>query len=245
MKQFTIIFLLLFLSCDKENSNDCLQASGEIIQKEIIVENFDKILVNKRVELIISEGPQKVIIETGENLISDVLVEVIDGELILSNYNSCNFFREYNLTKIHVTSPNLTTIRNASEHKVSSKGIITYPSIYLRSSGEKRERLAVGDWHLNINNSKVRIWGNGISNFYLTGKTDNLNISFSDGDTRFEGQTFEAKHISVRQVSSNDILINPLESLTGSIHSVGDVISFNKPLIVDVDVQSDGKLIFK
>ena len=245
MKQFTIIFLLLFLSCDKENSNDCLQASGEIIQKEIIVENFDKILVNKRVELIISEGPQKVIIETGENLISDVLVEVIDGELILSNYNSCNFFREYNLTKIHVTSPNLTTIRNASEHKVSSKGIITYPSIYLISVGEKRERLAVGDWHLNINNSKVRIWGNGISNFYLTGKTDNLNISFSDGDTRFEGQTFEAKHIYVRQVSSNDILINPLESLTGSIHSVGDVISFNKPLIVDVDVQSDGKLIFK
>jgi hypothetical protein len=245
MKQFTIILLLLFISCDKENSNDCLQTAGKIIQKEISVDTFDKILVNKKVELIISQGPQKVIIETGENLISDVLAEVIEGELILSNYNTCNFFRDYGLTKIHVTSPNITTLRNASEYQVSSKGILTFPSIFLKSVGEKRERLAVGDWHLNIVNSKVRIWGNGIANFYITGKTDDLNISFSDGDTRFEGQNFEAQHISVRQVSSNDILINPIESLTGSIHSVGDVISFNKPPIIDVDVQSDGKLIFK
>jgi hypothetical protein len=75
--------------------------------------------------------------------------------------------------------------------------------------------------------------------------SNNLDVGFSDGDTRFEGKDFIVKNITVRNVSSNDVLIYPTEKLTGSIHSTGNVISYNKPPIVDVDVQSVGKLIFK
>ena len=68
----------------------------------------------------------KVIIESGENLLNDITAEVVDGELILKNYNSCNFVRKYDLTKVYVTSPNLNTIRNASELNVYSVGTLTY-----------------------------------------------------------------------------------------------------------------------
>ncbi|WP_457619204.1 head GIN domain-containing protein [Lutibacter sp.] len=237
---------ILLISCNKENVNNCLQTAGEIIQQEIVVDSFDKILVNKRVELIITDGPiQKVVIETGKNLLPDVEVKVENKQLILTNNNTCNFFRDYGLTKIHVTSPNINTIRNASEQRVISNGTLTYPLLYLRSSGEKKEFLATGDWYLTIENEKVIIWGNGVANFYINGSSNNLDIGFTDGDTRFEGENFIVQNIAVKNVSSNDIIIFPVESLTGSIHSVGDVISYNKPPIVDVEILSKGKLIFK
>ena len=241
-----ISFLVLIISCNNENASDCLQTSGKIVQQEIEVANFDKIVVHKKITLYITEGPtQKVIVESGKNLLNDITAKVIDGELVLKDYNSCNFFRDYGNTKVYVTSPNLKTIRNASELNIYSIGTLTYPSLYLRSSGEESNFLSVGDWHLTIENNDVRVWSNGVANFYIKGHTTNLDISFSDGDTRFEGKEFLAKNIKVSQVSSNDMVINPLESLTGTIHSVGNVISYNKPATVNVDVQSAGKLIFK
>lgn len=246
MKKLLYIISFLVLSCNSENSSDCLQTAGTITQQEIEVTTFDKILVHKQIELFIEEGPtQKVIIESGKNLLNDITAEVIDGELILTNYNSCNFFRDYNITKVYVTSPNINTIRNASELNVNSIGTLTYPSLYLRSSGEKSTYLAVGDWHLTIENTSVKVWSNGIATFYINGTTTNLDLSFSDGDTRFEGKEFIANNINVRQVSSNDMLIYPTESLTGTIHSIGNVISYNTPPVVTVDVQNRGELVFK
>ena len=99
---------------------------------------------------------------------------------------------------------------------------------------------------MNIENESVRVLGNHIAIFYMNGKTNNLDLTFSTGDMRFEGQSFEAQHIKIAQVSSNDMLVHPIKSLTGTIHSTGDVISYNKPATVDVEELSDyGKLIFK
>ena len=238
--------LITIFGCNNEDSGDCLQTAGTIIQQEIDVAPFTKILVNKKVALVINEGPiQKVIVETGENLMPDIEVQVVDNQIILTNHNSCNFFRDYGITKVYITSPNINEIRNASELNVTSEGVLMFPSLYLRSSGEKNTFLAVGDWHLTIKNNRVSIWSNGISTFYINGTTNSLDVGFSDGDTRFEGENFIAKNVTVRNVSSNDVLINPTESLKGSIHSVGNVISFNKPAIVEVDVLSKGQLIFK
>ncbi len=242
-----LLLLIFFYGCNNADGNDCFQTAGEIIQQEIEVESFKKIVIHERVGLVIEEGPvQKVVIETGSNLISDVTVEVINNELVVRNHNACNFVRDYGITKVLVTSPDINTIRNASERSVISKGILNYPSIYLRSSGEETNYLSIGDFHLNIENESVKIWGNGIANFYLEGTSNNLDLSFSDGNTRFHGKDFIVKDIIVRQVSANDMVVYPTESLTGSIHSTGDVISYNKPPIVDIDIQSDyGKLIFK
>lgn len=248
MQKITFYILITFFiaGCNSENASDCFQTAGNTIQQEVDVPSFQKIVVNKKIALFISEGPiQKVVIESGENLLNDITAEVVDNELILTDYNDCNFFRDYGLTKVYVTSPNINTIRNASELDVTSIGTLTYPSLYLRSSGEKSTYLAVGDWHLTIENNAVTIWSNGISTYFIKGSANRLDVGFSDGDTRFEGKDFIVKNITVRNVSSNDVLIYPTESLSGSIHSTGNVISYNKPPIVDVDVQSVGKLIFK
>lgn len=246
-KIFYIILSFLLLGCNSENANNCYQTAGAITQQEIEVSMFDKVIVHKRIKLIITQGnEQKVVIESGKNLLNDITAEVIGGELILTDYNTCNFFRESDLTTVYITAPNLTRIRNASEKNISATGTLTYSSIYLMSVGDKDKFLSVGDFHLNIENESVKIWSNGIAVFYLNGTTNNLDLNFSDGDTRFEGKDFISQYVTVKNVSSNDVIVNPIESLKGSIHSTGDLISYNKPPVVEVDVLNDyGTLIFK
>ena len=67
--------LLAITGCDSEDAPDCFKTAGTIIQEEITVANFDKILIYEGVELIIKEGAvQKVIVESGTNLIGNVTV---------------------------------------------------------------------------------------------------------------------------------------------------------------------------
>jgi len=247
MKKILYLFILIgSISCNSEKAGNCWQTAGKKIQKEFTVDNFTKIVVHDKIELIITQGAtQKVVVGTGKNLMPDIAISVVNNRLIVINNNTCNFFRDYGITKVYITSPNLTEIRNASEQNITATNTLTYPSLYLKSVGEKRKFLAIGDINLTIQNDKVRIWSNGMATLHLTGTTNNLDINFSNGDTRFEGENFKAKNINIAQTSSNDMLIFPIESLTGSIHSVGDVISFNKPPTVDVDVQNVGQLIFK
>ncbi|MGV6844819.1 MAG: head GIN domain-containing protein [Lutibacter sp.] len=246
MKKVVVLILsIVLISCNSENAGNCFQTAGTKIQKEFQVPTFTKITVHDKIELYITEGTtQKVIVETGKNLMPDIKLEVIDNRLVLTNDNTCNFFRDYNETKVYITSPNLTEIRNASTLSVNSIGTLTYPNIYLKSVGEKRKFLATGDFNLSIENNEVTIWSNGIANLNLTGTTKNLKINFSNGDTRFNGQNFIAKNIDITQVSSNDMLVFPTEKLSGTIRSTGDVIVFNKPPEVTLQALSVGQIIY-
>lgn len=249
MKQlFYIIFSLVLLGCNSENAGNCFQTAGDIIKNEVEIPIFDKVVVHARIELIITQGDtQKVVIESGENLLNDITFEVIDNTLILKNYNTCNFIREYDNTKVYITVPNLTRIRNASEYPISSNGTLTFPTIQLVSIGDKEVYLPIGDFHLTIQNESLAISSNGNSNFYIKGTTTNLDLNFFDFcDSRFEGTALITQNINFSQISSNDMLIYPVKSLKGTIYSTGDVILFNTPELIEVDeISNHGKLIFK
>ena len=129
MKKILLIFIgILLLSCDSENANDCFQKTGGIISQEIVVADFTKIKVNRDVELVLKEGAtQKVVIETGENLLNDVSAVVSGNQLVLTDSNTCNYVRDYNVTKVYVTAPNITEIISSTQFQISSDGVLNYP----------------------------------------------------------------------------------------------------------------------
>lgn len=247
MKKLTYIFcLLLIFACNSEDAGDCFQTSGSIIQQEITLVAFDKILVNRDVELILKKGVDfKITIETGENLMNDVEAVVIDGELQLTDNNSCNYFRDYGLTKVYVTAPNITKIRSSTQYDISSDGVLNYSNLELISEDfNAAGSFTVGDFRLQVNTSQLRVVANNISSFYITGQTENLFVGFYSGSGRFEGENLIAQNISVFHRGSNDIIINPQVSLSGEIRSTGDVISKHHPATVNVETFYTGHLIF-
>ncbi|OYX28752.1 MAG: hypothetical protein B7Z06_00840 [Flavobacteriales bacterium 32-35-8] len=246
-KLIYILISILIFACNSEQAGDCFQTTGAIIQQEVLVSNFDKILVNRDIELIIKEGAtQQVIIQTGKNLLNDVTAVVTDGRLILTDNNICNYVRDYGITKVYVTSPNIAEIRSSTQYDVRSDGVLTYPNLTILSEDfNAPETFTNGNFYLQINNNAFNLVFNNLSNCYISGTTNNLNVTFAAGISRFEGENLVAQNVTIWNRSSNDMILNPQQSITGLISGTGNVICLNQPPIVDVVEQYKGRLIFK
>ena len=74
---------------------------------------------------------------------------------------------------------------------------------------------------------------------------ERLFVGYYSGDARFEGRHLVAQNIAIFQRSSNDLILNPQQSLSGEIRSTGNVIVVNTPPIIDIEQFYTGHLIFE
>lgn len=243
------IFVLLFSlsSCDSENASDCFQSAGEIMRQEVSVAEFSSVTVFENVALIIKQGDtQKVEIETGENLRNEVAAVVEDGRLLLTDTNDCNYVRDYGTTVVYVTTPNLTSIRSSTGFPVQSDGVLAFESLSLLSESftDPEAETTDGEFNLELDVTSLSITSNGISYFKLKGSAESFNISIAAGDSRVEAKELITQRVNFNHRGSNDILVNPQESLIGVLRGTGDLQSFNRPATVDVEELYNGRLIF-
>lgn len=243
-----IVFLFFFLSCDSENAPDCLQDAGDIVRSEVSLPAFTKITVNEKVGLVLKQGDtQKVEIETGEFLLDEITAEVVDGRLVLNNDNGCNLFRDYALTTVYVTALSITEIRSNTGLAIKSDGVLGYSnlSLFSESFSDPEAETTDGEFDLELNTTALSITTNGIAYFQLKGTTNSISINVAAGDSRIEAENLVANSVQLNHRGTNDIQVNPQESISGTIRGTGDVISYNRPDTVDVGELYTGKLIFR
>lgn len=243
-----IALSFLFLNCNSENAPDCFQNAGPVTKEIVVLPNFNKITVYENVQLVVKQGDANVVeLETGAYLRNEVELSVEEGRLLLRDTNYCNFTREYGLTKVYVTAPNITEIRSSTGLDIVSDGVLAFPSLSLisESYNDPDAGYTSGAFKLELDTQSLSIVSNGISYYSLKGSTDNFNIVFASGDSRLEAEALIADNISLNHRGSNDILVNPQESLKGVLRGTGDVVSFSRPSVVEVEQLYKGKLIFK
>ena len=199
MKKLLYIITLFFVfGCNQEDAPDCFQSAGDIIQQTFEVGTFSKITVYKDVELFITQGATRsVLVETGENLINDVEVYVQNDRLILKDNNTCNLTRDYGITKVYVTVPNLTEIRNSSTLDVHSVGVLNFPNLQLLSEDYNGDYYNVGNFNLEVNCTTLRVVINNLTTNTISGTTESLNISHASGDGRFQGRYLVAQNVTI------------------------------------------------
>ncbi|WCO02150.1 head GIN domain-containing protein [Psychroserpens ponticola] len=247
-KLLYIILALVVFSCNNENTPDCFQNSGDIIQEEFNVNVFTEITVFPRIELIVKQDPiQKVVVETGAYLLNDIEVKVVNNRLLITNNNACNINRDYGITKVYVSVPNLTEIRNGSGLTVRSDGVLAFDELRLVSEDFNADGdvNSDGDFNVKVDCIQLDCVINNLSTIFIRGEVENLFVGYYSGDSRFEGRNLIAQNIRIFQRSSNDLVINPQLSLTGEIRSTGDVIVVNTPPTIDVERFYTGRLIFE
>ncbi|WP_298506086.1 head GIN domain-containing protein [uncultured Maribacter sp.] len=250
MKKGNCIFVLVLIlnfACTSSSAPDCFQAAGIIGKEEIIVSEFNKITVFENIELILKQGEQKVEIETGEFLKEEVFAVVEDGRLVLRDENNCNFVRDYGVTKIYVTAPNITEIRSSTSWPIRNEGELSFSNLVLLSEsyGEPKADTTDGEFILKVNTNNLSVVVNGNSFFKLSGATENLNVTIASGDSRMEMENLIAKNVMFNHRGSNDFLVYPVEALSGILRGTGDVRSFNEPTNVSVETLYTGSLIFE
>lgn len=245
---FYISIVIMLLSCNGENTPDCFQNAGDMVRVEVEVSSFTNITVFENLNLVLKQGnEQRVEIETGEFLLNEVTAATEDGRLILRNENSCNYVRDYGLTTIYITSPNIQEIRSSTGLLISSDGILNYPnlSLFSESFNNPETETTDGSFDLELASETVSIVVNGIAYFKLSGNTVNFNVTIAAGDSRIEAEDLSSQNVNLNHRGSNDIFVNPQERISGVIRGYGDVISFNRPPEVEVEEIFEGQLIFR
>lgn len=248
MKQNLIVYFLVsifcfLLSCDSESANECVKKSGNIVKRELQdLPTFNKIRVEEGVELILfQDSQQKIEIEAGENLINDVSVQVVDGELIIKNNISCNWFRNYNPAKAYITFTDISRIYSISQHKIHSNQTLHFDEIEL-SSGIFGEGVA-SEFNLDIVCNRININANDTTYIVLSGSSNYMFVAFWGGEPRIDAPTLKVQNIEVFQRSSNDMVLHPLDEIKGNIYSTGNIVLKNNPISIDITQHYTGKLI--
>lgn len=249
MRKLLLIFgLVFFSSCDSEDAGDCFQTAGSITSEAVETAPFSEIVVYDKIKLFIEQGiEQKVVVETGENLRNDITAEVIDDQLILKNENDCNFVRDYEITKIYVTVTDLTYLRHAGNLPLESVGTLNLENLWLVSINQEKdlEIYTNGDFILDLNVQNLRITNDNYSHYFLKGEVENFNGFFAAGDGRLEARDLRVQNYELFHRGTNKLIVNPQQSLKGDIVSYGDIISVNRPPVVNVEEHFKGKLIFE
>jgi len=235
-------FLFFVLGCSKPS--ECIETTGAIITRDFSVNAFNKIIVYPGISLVITQGPvASVLVQTGENLIANIEVKVENGLLSIKDNTSCNWVRDYGITTVLVTSPNLTEITSKTEKNITSNGVLTYPILSLIST-DLSDGAGTGDFYLNINNSQLVIENNNVSRYFILGSTNSLKVNFYEGNGCFIGDNLSAKEVEIFHRGTNDIVVKPLEKITGKLYSTGNLILKNTPPIVDVQQYYQGRVIY-
>lgn len=247
MKKIVYIFIvILFANCDNNNAPDCFKNAGDLIEKEFTVAPFTKVTAFKSIELIVTDAVNSSVkVETGENLMDDISITVENGRLLLKDNNGCNLNRDYNLTKVYVSAPNLTEIRNSSQFTVRSNGVLNYPDLDLLSEDDSGDFYNNGIFNVEVNSTSIFVVINNTTTTYISGTTTNLRVNHASGDGRFEGRNLITDNAIIYHRGSNDIIVNPHVSLTANLVSTGDVISVTTPANIDVQEHFDGRVIFE
>lgn len=243
MNKLVLIILTIFLFGCSDEGSDCFKKEGDKVWREVSVESFSRIHISAGIELIVKEGEnQKIQVEAGKNLIDDILVEVLDGELRISNENGCEMLRNYHIAKVYVETPVLNKIYSSSQYSIRSEGVLRFPELSLESGIVEDTPSSI--FELEIENEKLIINDNISSVFKIKGSTVQLEINFWGSNGRFEGGNLMANQVYIYHRSTNDIHVFPIERISGTIASTGNLVLKNLPPIVEVNQLYTGHIVY-
>lgn len=248
MKKLICFFGLIIILISCEKPSECIESTGKTITKEIAVTAFNRVEVYQGIEVVITQGSEyKVEIETGENLIGNIEVTQTGSVLKLIDNSTCNWVRQYGQTKVNITAPNIEEIYSKSDRNIRSNGTLSYPILRLFSldkDGDGKDGAGTSDFILNLNTTELVIQTNTVSRFFISGETIDANFNFYAGDPRIEAQNLNAQNITIYHRGSNDMIVKPIQNVTGKLLSTGNVILKNNPTSNTLTAYYKGHVIF-
>jgi hypothetical protein len=244
----------MFLATSCGISEDCFKGNGNEVTQTFPLDNFTKIKVHQGIGLVIKEGPiYEVKIKTADNILDNLVVKLEGDMLVVKDNSTCNIARDYGQSKVYVTVPDGTLspilpeleLHCKTEQKIQSEGILHSPIVRIFSLDDS-DGAGTGDFRLDFQTEQLFIESNSVSNFYLSGSSDNANIAFFWGAGIFYGTNLIINNnLYFYHRGSNDMILHPMNSLEGSIYSTGNVRLTNRPFTINVIEYFTGRLIIQ
>lgn len=218
--------------------------NGKVITETRELPTFNELKLYDNIDVtLISSDISKIEITTGENLLPNIMIDVVDGALFLKNENTCNWIRSYDCpleAKIYF-SGDITSIYYESVGFLKTND-------YIMDDSTSRFDLQIedgsGEINLKINCNSLYITSNfGTNDMIFEGKADYTYIS-QRGLGPIKAENFQTKIADVYSYSSNNIYINGYEKLNAYIYNIGSIYYKGNPTINSyISPLAKGKLI--
>lgn len=236
---YIAIFLFAIVNaCNSENAFDCIKKPGDVKTKIIDdLLDFNELVIHDDITLELVEDEREYFeVIYGENLIPKIKFIANKDSLLIYNENFCGWTRDYQkpLIRWHTTKEQINI------KSLSSGNIFNVDSIRMDLQIEARD--ISNEVELVVNSNNITLVSNSIANYKIKGKCINLTVRSYFSDSRFELGELETSRANVLQRGYNDIIVNPSDSLVGSIENAGRVLYYGNPG-VKMMVENGGELI--
>lgn len=240
----TIVLAALFVvfitvSCNREDAPDCFQTAG----KETIVKRslsaFSTVELRDYLQIELCDSSEYFVELRGpENLLPDVITEIDNGILKISNSNTCNFVRSYK-KKIHVRiyAPEFPNIQNHGTGDITS--VNTLEGSFFKIENRK----AAGTIRVNVNVDSIAIATHtGVADAFVNGHSGKTFL-FNQGLGVIDTRGLESGSAFVNNSSINDIYLRTTGYMYAYIRYSGSIYYVGNPTWIDREIVGSGQLI--
>jgi hypothetical protein len=251
----SVALLALTQACfDPYQGGICVSGVGEIVKQEITLDPINAVSSETVVDVEIVQGDeQKVVVEGHENMIEELSLSVIDGELKIDLKNHC--YNRFNM-KVFLTLPDLKSIEVKSTGDVTLGGFSKLSDLELSITstgdiiGEGQIEVAglteiksksTGRMELELTTTDLIADLSGTGNVELVGNCTKQTIDM-DGTGNYKAFEFESAECDIECGGVGSAKIFVTDELKAVINSVGDIYVKGSPRISIFD-NSVGDLI--
>lgn len=234
--------MILFQSCDKDHSNNCLSSTGDIIFETRNLESFTYLSLHDKFNLyLITDSVNFLKIEAGENIIDGITSDISNDTLTIRNTNRCNWLRSYKKPiNLYVSS---YTLRRLFIYGYSNiETVNTFKANYIVVEAASPISKVTLDLDVRTCYFSAEYT---TGDFILTGTTDSLRI-FNFGTGYVFAQGLESRRCWVLNNSTGDIHVKTSDRLHVEIHRSGNIYYYQEPNEINIiEISSTGQLIPK
>jgi hypothetical protein len=233
---FICWFALILSGCEQENMCDCVKSTGSIVSEKRSIGDFEKLEVRKNVIVtLVQDTVNYVEVEAGDHLIGLIKTEVENGILKITNDNTCNWVRSYDIAvRARVHLKKLMEIDHYGSEEISCENTLVtdFIDVYEYNSADIRLSLDAGEVFV-----REMVGGGDI---YLSGHAHS-GYCFGSSFGYIYANSLLSDSIVIDQRGTGDIHVHPALWLKVNIEDRGSVYYSGNP-VVEAYLNGSGKL---
>ncbi len=240
---FKIVFIcfmvVLASACNKENLCDCIKSTGPIVKEKRSLENFYQLEVRKNVIVTLYQDTINYVeVEAGNHLIGLIRTDVKDGILKITNDNTCNWVRSYDIAvKVNVHLKKISHIEHYGSEELNCGNQLEADVLDIFDNNS-------ADIHMNVRATKLlarQMIGGG--DIYLSGSS-RFCYTYGGSFGYIYAQEMVSDSVQVDHRGTGEIHVSPIFWLGVNIEDRGNVYYTGQP-VIDVVIKGEGKLLYE
>ncbi len=227
-----------FFSCTRETTWDCIQSTGKRVIEEYRFDNkVQELSIHDDVILILHNSDEQYFeLETGENMVPEINLDLEGNRLTVTNDNTCRWSRNPGNVRLHAYLDTLSLLQKNGFENIYSEDSITFSF--------RLETYAPGTVELHLNNRVMQIKCSSLNNFKLTGTTFGLGLYMVVGDGIFQAEDLLLENATLVHSGINSLHVNVANTLTYYIWDDGDIVLHREPQeLVEGEKTGSGEII--